>query len=185
MTALGYLLVGATAGTLAGLLGIGGGALLVPLLILGFKFPTKQAVAISLSSMVFTATAGALAHLREGNLTASAFKYAVLIGLGAAAGAVLGAHISTKVSSLLIRRLFAAFLIIVAVRLAVAPREKGKPPPKAGAAKATAQFSSKEKAKIEARNKGGSRRNEQGKSRSHRGWGDSQGGSHPSPQEDT
>ena len=124
MTVLEYLLVGLAAGTLAGLLGIGGGALLVPLLILGFKFPTKQAVAISLSSMVFTATAGALAHLREGNLTVHTFKYAALIGLGAAAGAVLGAHIVARVSALFIRRLFAAFLIIVALRLALAPGEK-------------------------------------------------------------
>lgn len=121
--AIKYMGIGALAGTLAGLLGIGGGALLVPFLIIVLKFPTKQAVAISLSSMVLTATFGAIAHFKEGNLTLLNLRYALLIGLGAAAGAVLGAHLSTKLPAPLLRRLLALFLIIMAVRLALGPKK--------------------------------------------------------------
>ena len=88
------LVLGAVVGFLAGLLGIGGGLIVVPVLLMllpGFDIVAPEqaivvAIATSLASIIFTATSSVLAHHRWGNVP---WATATAIMVGAAAGAWL------------------------------------------------------------------------------------------------
>ena len=70
-----YLLIilgGLFAGFASGLLGIGGGVLLVPLLLYGFKLDIHQAIGTSLAIIIPTAIFGSLVHFHYGNVS---FKF--------------------------------------------------------------------------------------------------------------
>ncbi len=102
------LALGAMIGFLAGLLGIGGGLTLVPLLTILFTaeaFPAAHvvhmAVATSTGTMVFTALSSARAHQRKG-----AVLWAVVIAMGP--GIVLGSLVGPQIASALPGRVFAA-----------------------------------------------------------------------------
>ena len=80
MIILVYLSLGAIAGLLAGLFGIGGGLIMVPVLVLAFtaqSFPaevlTHMAIATSLGTMIFTATSSIYSHHRQGSVCWSLF----------------------------------------------------------------------------------------------------------------
>lgn len=98
-----YLLLGAAAGFLGGLLGIGGGLIVVPCLVAIFRsldFPTTYlmhvAVGTSLGAMVFTAAASALAHHLKKGVFWHLFR-ALLPGI--ALGTFLGALVADELSS--------------------------------------------------------------------------------------
>ena len=102
------LAVGAAVGFLAGLLGIGGGMTLVPLLTILFatrQFPSAHvvhmAVATATATMVFTAMSSARAHQRRG-----AVLWPVVLAM--APGVLLGSLIGPQVASMLPTRAFAA-----------------------------------------------------------------------------
>ncbi len=80
------LLVGAGTGFLAGMLGVGGGFLRVPLLVYLVGIPTHVAVGTDLFEIVFSAGYGTLSHGLKGNVD-------ILIALVMQTGAALGAHI--------------------------------------------------------------------------------------------
>jgi len=83
------LLLGGVVGFISGLLGLGGGVLLVPLLILVMGAPAPVAVGTSLVAIVGPAVAGALAHYGLGNLDPGRPVPLVLAG-------VLGAHVGAR-----------------------------------------------------------------------------------------
>ncbi|MGR9053424.1 MAG: sulfite exporter TauE/SafE family protein, partial [Gammaproteobacteria bacterium] len=126
------LLAGALAGLLAGLFGIGGGVVLVPILALLFAahgFPSENimimAVATSLATIVITSSASILAHHRLGSLVwRKVFRLAPGIMLGSALGAAAADSISADV----LRHIFAAYLCWVGVQMAlqIAPAEGSK-----------------------------------------------------------
>ena len=101
-------------GILSGLLGVGGGLLIVPIFMLLLGKDMHTAVATSLALIVPTAIAGALFHWSVGRVDVKLF----LICAGfAVAGGVLGAWLAGSVSPTFLRRIFAALLLIVAVRM--------------------------------------------------------------------
>ena len=79
--------IGLAAGFLSGVLGVGGGILIVPLLVAGVAYEPKPAMATSLAAILLTAIAAAASHAQAGNV---AWRDAALIGVPAVAGAVLG-----------------------------------------------------------------------------------------------
>lgn len=108
-----FLLVGVAAGVFAGLFGKGGGIVIVPLLISIFHYDAKVATATSLAalqlpvglpSVIIYANNG---HLNIGN--------AAFIALGMLAGAFLGSKLGVKLPSSLFKKVYAVFLISVAV----------------------------------------------------------------------
>lgn len=122
------LAIGALIGFLAGLLGIGGGMTLVPLLTFLFtieRFPVAHvvhmAVATSTATMVFTALASARAHQRKG-----AVLWAVVAAM--APGIVLGSLVGPQIASALPGRVFAAvfgvFVWFAALRMLVVSTPK-------------------------------------------------------------
>ncbi|MDH5448529.1 MAG: sulfite exporter TauE/SafE family protein [Candidatus Bathyarchaeota archaeon] len=102
------------AGVSSGLLGIGGGALLVPILHFALSFPMHLAVATSVFIMIFTSLSGVVTHLSLGNVQ---FGYALLLGVGVIFGAQMGAYVSRRVSSKNLQRIFGLVLVFVSLRM--------------------------------------------------------------------
>lgn len=107
-------LVAVFAGSLGAAMGIGGGLVLVPALITLFHVDTEQARAASLISVAVTSMAGSLVYLRERAVDLVAGSY---LQLPTAVGAVTGALIGEALDANIVRLLFAALLLVVAVRL--------------------------------------------------------------------
>jgi len=121
-----YLLTGAVAGVAAGLLGIGGGLVIVPALVLlftGQQFAAGTlmhfAVGTSLATIVPTSIASLLAHQRRGSV-----HWAAVRGLtpGILAGALAGAWLAQQVSSAGLGVLFGVFEVLVALQLLAGTR---------------------------------------------------------------
>jgi len=101
-------------GLSSGLLGIGGGALMVPILHLTMGFPMHVTVATSMFIMVFTSISGTATHFSLGNVQ---IYHAVFLCIGVIFGAQLGAYFSKKVSGKNLRRIFGLVLLLVSVRM--------------------------------------------------------------------
>jgi uncharacterized membrane protein YfcA len=112
---LTFLAIGLIAGVLSGLFGIGGGILIIPALIFFAKFPTKLALGTSLGAMLLpVGLLGAYAYYQMGNLN---IKASMLIALGLFLGAWVGARLAQYLSGPTLQRMFAVFIVIMAVRL--------------------------------------------------------------------
>jgi len=96
ITSLGPIaVVGATAGLLAGLLGIGGGALLVPAFTTLLRLPPKRAVATSLVAVAMLSIPAMVTHALLGHIN---WAYALLLVVGVVPGAQVGAHLTLGAS---------------------------------------------------------------------------------------
>ena len=115
-SALLPIAIGLLSGLLVGLLGIGGGFIMLPLMLYVLRMPTSVTVGTSLFQIIFITTAATLLHA----LTTHAVDI-VLAGLllmGSVIGAQYGARLSHKIPSYVLRLMMALLLIIVAGRLA-------------------------------------------------------------------
>ncbi|MFC3624117.1 sulfite exporter TauE/SafE family protein [Microbacterium aurantiacum] len=115
-TGLGLIALGLVTGVLAGLLGVGGGIIVVPALI--FLFGTSDLVAkgTSLLMMIPTAISGTIGNIRRHNIDLVA---AGIVGLAAITTTALGAWIAVRVDPQVGNILFAAFLVFIAVQMAI------------------------------------------------------------------
>ncbi len=107
-------LIGVIAGLAAGLLGIGGGALFVPALVLFLDLPQVEAEATSLLAIVPVALVGAARQHRYGNLR---LRDGLLVGGLAVPGAVAGVALVNAVPERAIEIGFAGLLLFVAGQL--------------------------------------------------------------------
>lgn len=114
--AIGLVLLGFVTGIASGLFGIGGGVILVPVLIGVLGAGDLVAKGTSLLAMIPTSTAGTVANLRAGLVTA---RDGIAIGAGAALGAVAGSLVAFVIPPRLSVILFAALLLIVTVQLVI------------------------------------------------------------------
>ena len=112
---IGVILIGFAAGMLAGLLGIGGGALFVPALVLIVGLSQVDAQATSLLAIVPVALVGAWRQRRYGNVR---LGDGVRIGLFAIPAALLGVVIVNAIPERITEFLFAALLVYIAWTLA-------------------------------------------------------------------
>lgn len=118
---LAFLITGCIAGMTAGLLGLGGGVVIVPilhflfiLLALSPDFTMQLAVGTSLATIVFTAFSSALTHKRLGNVQ---IRTMLLLSPGIVLGALAGAAIADQLSTEVLRRFFGLFEILVAIQI--------------------------------------------------------------------
>jgi len=107
--------VGVVAGLAAGMLGVGGGALIVPGLVVFLGLSQVEAEATSLLAIVPTALVGAWRQHRYGNLR---LHDGLGVGLLAVGGAVAGVVLANVLPVRALELAFAALLVIVAARLA-------------------------------------------------------------------
>lgn len=108
--------VGVGTGILAGLIGVGGGVIVVPVLMLAFGTSDLVAKGTSLFMMIPTALSGTIGNLRHRNVDLLA---AAVIGLSACTTTALGAWIATLIDPRLGSILFAAYLVVIAVQMAL------------------------------------------------------------------
>jgi uncharacterized membrane protein YfcA len=104
------LLIGFAVGALTGFLGVGGGFLIVPALILFAGLNPKLAVGTSLAVIVLNSTTGVIGHLRFVDL-----DWQLLAGFQvfAATGMVVGATVASRLTDYRLRRLFAGTLLVL------------------------------------------------------------------------
>ena len=104
------LLVGLGAGLLTGLVGIGGGFLVVPALVLVGKLLMKQAVGTSLLVIAMNSASGFLGYLDQVSIP---WAFTALFAAVAAAGIIAGSALVRLVSPRALRRAFAVFLVAI------------------------------------------------------------------------
>ena len=107
--------LGLFAGAIAAALGLGGGVIFVPSLVVLFGFEQHIAQGTSLAVIFPTAIVATVAHARMGNVR---WRLSIPIGFAGIAGAVLGARVALQLDADLLRRLFGVFLILLAARMA-------------------------------------------------------------------
>ncbi len=106
------VLVGAAAGFVAGLLGVGGGVVLVPLFTGLLHLRQKEAVASSLVAVAIFSVPALITHAILGHVD---WPVALLLAVGVVPGARLGSHLTVNSSDRTLRLLCGAFFVILAV----------------------------------------------------------------------
>ena len=112
--------LGLAAGVLAGMFGVGGGILFVPVLI-ALGLSSHQATATSLLAIVPTAVVAVWRQRQYGNLRALA---ALSLGFASIAGVAIGVRVAAALPEHTLRRLFGVLLLAVAVQLAYQARRR-------------------------------------------------------------
>jgi uncharacterized membrane protein YfcA len=126
MDVAGAIAIGVAAGVVAGMLGVGGGILFVPALVLFADLNQVDAEATSLLAIVPVALVGAARQRAYGNVR---LRDAALIGLLSAAGVALGVVVANAVPERALEVSFAALVLWVAARLGRRALAPGAPAP--------------------------------------------------------
>jgi uncharacterized membrane protein YfcA len=113
---LKLMVIGTLAGLFGGLFGVGGGTVVVPLLILWLGYEERSATATSLAAIIFIAAFGAAVQGLYGNVNV---LDAVLVGVPAVGGVVIGTWLQQRLQTRSISLLFAAVLVASAIELIV------------------------------------------------------------------
>jgi uncharacterized membrane protein YfcA len=108
--------IGVVAGVFSSVFGVGGGIVTVPLLLALTPFPPRSAAATSLGAIAITAVAGASLYAIQGDIH---LWYAVLLGVPASIGVVVGTAFQQRLSGRALVLSFAALLVSIAVWLIV------------------------------------------------------------------
>jgi uncharacterized protein len=110
------VVIGLLAGLFSALLGVGGGIVVVPLLILVARFDERPAMATSLAAIGAIAFVGAVSYGFHGELKPGA---AAVVGIPAAFGAVGGAALQQRIASRTLSLGFSALLAVIGVWLLI------------------------------------------------------------------
>jgi uncharacterized membrane protein YfcA len=117
MNIAGYIVLGLVAGTLGGLVGIGGGIIIVPVLVYLFGLTQHQAQGTTLALMV--PPIGLLAALEYYKGGYVDLRAAGLICIGFFVGGFIGGKLSVEFSEEVLRKLFGAMLLLIALRMII------------------------------------------------------------------
>ncbi len=110
--------IGLAGGLFSGLLGVGGGVVMVPLLVLWGGFGQRDAHAVSLGAIIPISAAGVLTFGAAGEIQV---WEALALAVGAITGAQVGARLLARVDERKLKLAFGVFMLIVAVLLVVEP----------------------------------------------------------------
>jgi uncharacterized membrane protein YfcA len=121
----GAIAIGLAAGIVAGLLGVGGGVLFVPGLVIFLGLNQHEAEATSLLAIVPVAIVGTYQQDRYGNVRRGD---AVLLGVLSLAGAAAGVALANALSGAFLRDAFAVLMVLVAAQLVRRAMHKDGPP---------------------------------------------------------
>lgn len=110
----GLAVLGLVTGLLSSILGVGGGLVLVPALVLLFGFSQHGAEGTSLAVVIPTALVGAYRHTRRGY---TRWSTGLTVGAGGLAGGLAGATVALALDGIVLQRLFGLFLALMTVRM--------------------------------------------------------------------
>jgi uncharacterized protein len=110
-------LAGIFVGALSGLVGVGGGVVLVPLMVLGMGLTTKRAISTSLAVVMFTGLVGAAGYVATGFRDVQDLLSLPPLIIGSVIGAPLGVRVRDWLPESMVRIGFGVFMVIVALRL--------------------------------------------------------------------
>jgi uncharacterized membrane protein YfcA len=108
--------IGTAAGAFSGLLGVGGGSVMVPLLIIWLGYGEREATGTSMMAIVVIAALAVTLQAFYGNVDP---PNAALVGIPAIAGAIAGTALQQRIPERLISVLFALLLVVIAIELIV------------------------------------------------------------------
>jgi len=108
--------IGTAGGIFSGLLGVGGGSVIVPLLIIWLGYGAREATGTSMMAIVVIAAVAVTLQAFYGNVDP---PNAALVGIPAIAGAFVGTALQQRISERLISVLFALLLIVIAIELII------------------------------------------------------------------
>lgn len=112
------LFIGLVTGICSGFLGIGGGMIVVPLLVLWLKYPEHTAQGTSLVALLLpVGTLGAWQYYQAGKISAEHIKFGLWIAVGIFIGTYLGSKIAVSLPEHLLRKTFALLLLLLALRM--------------------------------------------------------------------
>jgi uncharacterized protein len=109
-----FILVGFIVGILSGLLGLGGGVFLIPVMVTYFAVVQHNAHATSLAVVVPTAIVSATSYGLHGYID---FGMTLNVIIGSILGASFGARLSKKIPAAQLKRLFGLFMVVVGLRM--------------------------------------------------------------------
>ncbi|HUV65826.1 MAG TPA: sulfite exporter TauE/SafE family protein [Sedimentisphaerales bacterium] len=120
-----FIVLGVGAGIISGALGLGSGAVVVPVLVLFCGFEQKSAQGTALAVMVPMTLLGAWRYWKNPEIEMS-LVIVLLIALGALAGVLAGTEIAGRLPNQTLRKVFAVFLAIVAIKMFTASPKPAK-----------------------------------------------------------
>ena len=112
--AIVLVVIGVATGTLAGLLGVGGGVIMIPSMVLLLGEMNVMAKGTSLAVIIPTSITGTIRNRKTANVDV---KAAVVVGLSGVVSAVIGGSLAANMSESLSNALFATLLLVVAVQM--------------------------------------------------------------------
>jgi uncharacterized membrane protein YfcA len=119
-----YILIGLVCGIFSALFGVGSGILMIPALVLLFSSSQKSAQGVCLAVMAPMALVGAIRYYMNPQVVMD-LKVVAVLAVGAVVGAVIGATIAAWTPGIVLRRLFAVIMIVVAVKMLLTPAVQG------------------------------------------------------------
>ncbi|MFH1905566.1 MAG: sulfite exporter TauE/SafE family protein [bacterium] len=115
-------LAGIFAGIGSGLLGMGGGAILVPVLLFIFRLSIKEAIGTSLCIIVLTAISAIIVHWKEKQVN---LKLAIVMALSGVIGAQLGSYLNKIIPDNIIKLIFTVVVIIFGFKMWIGTNNGG------------------------------------------------------------
>lgn len=115
MTVVLYILIGLLAGTISGLVGIGGGVIIVPSLI--YFFGLSQHLAQGTTLALLVPPIGILAfwtYYKQGHVD---FNIAIFVCLGFLFGGLMGAKMATGISTVALRKVFGVVMLLISLSI--------------------------------------------------------------------
>ncbi len=123
-----FIVLGVCAGLVGGTLGLGGGIVFIPALVIFWGFEQKSAQGTALAVMVPMALVGALRYWKNPEVNMS-LTIILLIILGALVGVLAGTELASRLPNQVLKKVFAIFLVVAAVRMFIASSRPKQPEP--------------------------------------------------------
>lgn len=125
-TILLLILIGLAAGFLSGLIGIGGGIIMVPALVMLIGFSQKQAQGTSLGILLLpVGILAVMQYYRQGYLDV---RYVFIVAAGFVAGGYFGSKLALSISEAWMKKIFAVLLLLIAVKMLFFDSDNTPPP---------------------------------------------------------
>lgn len=105
------IIIGFFSGIISGM-GIGGGSILIPALVLFQGLPQQEAQGVNLAVFLPVAIVALITHHKKGNID---FSFAKLIIIGGIVGAIVGSLLALKIEPLSLRKYFGFFLLLIGI----------------------------------------------------------------------